>query len=257
MSLRLRRDLQELLAWEFVPPSLCDHTTAICYSNKLEGAFQAGHCFNATQSGVTVTNTSGQATLTALASTANLAIGMGISGTNVQAGSIIISFQSATALTMSLASSGGAVTSATFTADAFKLALIKASPTRTFDGTQTNIGTPGAGSPTATNLGTDEIAASGTYSSGGMALTNTQPQLISTTTAVASFSNVSITGATISTTGAIIYNTTTRLGAAATPLNGRTVSVHDFGGTQTVTAGTLTLTMPNFPDAANSLLRVT
>jgi hypothetical protein len=36
---------------------------------------------------------------------------------------------------------------------------------------------------------------------------------------------------------------------------GRTISVHDFGGTQTVTSGTLTLTMPT-ADQTNGLLRI-
>jgi hypothetical protein len=74
--------------------------------------------------------------------------------------------------------------------------------------------------------------------------------------ATASFSpNPSWTSATISTTAGVIYNSSTRLGAAATPLNGRSVSVHDFGGTQTVTGGTLTLVMPT-NNGTNAILRI-
>jgi len=226
-------------------------TTGICNSWKAE-VMQAGHCLMATlaQSGATHTNK----IIDTMATTAGIAVGMTVTGTNVPASTVVESITSAAAVTVSNATSGSATNTMTFTGDALKLALVKTSPARTFDNTQTNIGTPGSGTPGAANLGTDEIAASGTYSSGGMALTNTTPVVVSGV-AVGTFSNVSITGATISTTAAIIYNNSTRLGAAATPLNGRTVSVHDFGGTQTVTAGTLTLTMPT-ADQTNGLLRI-
>jgi hypothetical protein len=225
-------------------------TTGICNSFKVE-LMQAAHCFNATLSSLAGAGTNGAFTITGLASTAGVAAGMAASGTNVAAGAIVATVDSATQVTVSKAHTG-TVTSGTigFTADAFKLALVKLTPGRTFDSTQTNIGTPGTSAPSATNLGTDEITASGTYSSGGMALTNTTPAL-SSTTAVGTFSNVSITSATISTTAAIIYNTNGRLGSTT----GRTVSVHDFGGTQTVTSGTLTLTMPT-ADSVNGLLRI-
>jgi hypothetical protein len=224
-------------------------TTGICNSFKAE-VLQGGHCFNATQSAVSCAGTSGQFTLTSLASTAGLAVGMAATGTGVAAGAVIASVDSASQVTLSKAHTG-TVSSATFTADAFKMALVKASPSLTYSATQTNIGTPGTGSPSTSNLGTDEPSGSG-YTSGGMALTNVQPAL-SSTTATTSFSpSPSLTSATISCTAGIIWNTSTRLGAAATPLNGggglplngRTVSVHDFGGTQTVTGGTITFTMP-------------
>jgi hypothetical protein len=65
-----------------------------------------------------------------------------------------------------------------------------------------------------TNVGTDEVAASGTYSAGGAALTNTTPvQTNPITSAAWSYSNsVSFTGATLSVIGAYIYNTTVRMG---------------------------------------------
>ena len=225
-------------------------TTGICNSFKVE-LMQGAHNFNATLSSLAGAGTSGAFTITGLASTAGITASMAANGTNVAAGAIVATVDSTTAVTVSKAHTG-TVTSGTigFTADAFKLALVKAGPGRTFDATQTNIGTPGTSAPSATNLGTDEITASGTYSSGGMALVNTTPAL-SSTTAVATFSNVSITSATITTTAAIIYNTATRLGS----VTGRTVSVHDFGGPQTVTSGTLTLTMPT-ADSVNGLLRI-
>ena len=47
-------------------------------------------------------------------------------------------------------------------------------------------------------------------------------------------------------TAGIVYNTSARGGAAAAPLNGRTVGVYDFGGTVSVGSGggTMTFTMP-------------
>lgn len=230
-------------------------TTGVCDSWKAE-IMMSGHCFNATQSGVTVTNTSGQATLTGLASTAGLAVGMAVTGTGVAAGSIIRSIDSASQVTMS-ANSTSAVTSVTFTGDIMKMLLIKVSPARTFDHTQTNVGTPGTGTPSATNVGIDETSGTG-YTSGGLALTNVSPSLPGnpTTTATVSFSpNPSWTSASFSATAAIVYNSSTRLGGAATPLNGRTAEVLDFGGTQTVTSGTFTVLMPT-NDGSNAVLRI-
>lgn len=230
-------------------------TTAFCDSAKVE-LLEAGHCFLATQSGVSCSGTNTQFTLTALASTANLAVGMKATGTNVAAGAVIASIDSASQVTLSKAHTG-AVTAATFTADTFNLLLIKASPTRTFDGTQTNVGTPGSGSPSTSNVGTDEVTGTG-YTSGGVALGNVNPSLPGSPAHVAttSFSpNPSWTTATFSATAGIIQNTSTRLGAGATPLNGRTISVHDFGGTQTVTSGTFTALMPT-NDGTNAILRI-
>jgi hypothetical protein len=229
-------------------------TTAVCNSAKVE-MMQGGHCFNATstQSGTTHTNT----TLDGLTSTANLAVGMAVSGTGIPAGAVIAAITSATAVTLSLAATNAATNTMTFTGDVFKLLLIKASPTRTFDGTQTNVGTPGTGTPSATNVGTDEASGTG-YTSGGVALTNVGPSLPGnpTTTATITFSpDPSWASASFSTTACIIYNSSTRLGAAASPLNGRAVSVHDFGGTQTVTAGTFTVHMPT-NDGSNAILRL-
>jgi len=219
-------------------------TTGICNSFKVE-ALQAGHCFNATQSSLAGAGGSGAFTITGLATTAGLAVGMLAGGTNVGASAYISAIQSATSVTVSVANSG-TVTSGTisFTGDVFKFLLIKVSPSLTYSATQTNVGTPGTGTPTTSNVGTDECAATGGYSSGGFSLTNVTPAL-SSTTATTSFSpSPSYTSATISTTAAIIYNSSTRLGANATPLNGRCVGVYDFGGTQTVTGGTITFTMP-------------
>ncbi len=220
-------------------------TTGICNSFKAE-LLQAGHCFNATQSSLAGAGVNGAFTITGLASTAGLSVGMAASGTNVAAGAVIASIDSATQVTVSKAHTG-TVTSGTigFTADAFKMALIKVIPSLTYAATQTNYGS-GSGTPTTSNIGTDEATnSSGTaYSAGGIALTNVQPAL-SSTTATTSFSpSPSLTSATLSVTAGIVYNTSTRLGAAGAPLDGRTVGVYDFDGAQSVGAGTITFTMP-------------
>lgn len=226
-------------------------TTGICNSFKAE-IMQGYHCLNAviSLSGATHTST----LLDALASTAGICRGMAITGGDVGAAAFVGNVIDNVSLTMSVAASGTTTSSRTFTGDALKLLLIKVSPVRTFDNTQTNVGTPGTSAASATNVGTDEVAASGGYTSGGVALVNTSPVVVSGT-GVGTFSNVSWTSATISTTAAIIYNNEKRAGAAATPINGRTISVHDFGGTQTVTSGTLTLVMPT-ADQTTGLLRI-
>lgn len=227
-------------------------TTAMCTSFKQE-LLSGGHCFLATQAAVSCSGSGAAFTLTGLASTANLAVGMAVTGTNIAAGAVIASIDSASQVTLSKAHTG-AVTAATFTADVFKILLIKVAPATTFGASQTNVGTPGSGASSTSNVGTDETSGTG-YTSGGFTLTNVNPDTSGTTAKTSFSANPSWSGASFSTTAAIIYNSSTRLGAAATPLNGRAVSVHDFGGTQTVTAGTFTLVLPT-NDAANAILRV-
>lgn len=236
-------------------------TTAFPSSAKQE-MMQATHCLNATITG-TASGVNGAFTLTGLASTANIIVGMAASGTNVAAGAVVASIDSASQVTLSKAHTGTITTATiTFTADAFKMTLIKASPVRTFDGTQTNVGTPGTGASSVTNLGTDEVAAGGGYTSDGLALTNVTPTL-SGTVAVTSFSpNPSWTSATFSTTGALIANKSVRQGhangitanASGSAIN-RCVGVFDFGGTQTVAAGTFTPVMPTV-DSTHAILRI-
>ncbi len=119
---------------------------------------------------------------------------------------------------------------------AFKLALIKPSPTGTYDKTSTNYSDITGNS--------DEVSGTG-YSAGGVALSSVDPAL-STDTAVCDFADVSWTSATFQARGCMIYNTSQ---------GNKGVSVHDFGGTQQVTAGTFSLIFPT-PDASNAILRI-
>ena len=108
------------------------------------------------------------------------------------------------------------------------------------------IGSGGKSSTTAT-LGaastvfvtTGEVASSGTYVTGGTALTRIDPSL-GGTTGITDFADHSYTTATITARGALIYNDTD---------SNKAVCALDFGGNKTSTAGTFTI---QFPAAAAS-----
>jgi hypothetical protein len=132
---------------------------------------------------------------------------------------------------------------------AYKMLLIKVSPGGTYDQTLGNVGTPGTGSPTTSNVGTDEVSGTG-YTSGGFALTNVAPA-VSSNVATTSFSvNPSWTSASFSATSAVVYTNDATIGTA-----GRTVSNHDFGGTQTVTNGTFTVVIPT-NSSSQAIIRI-
>ena len=122
----------------------------------------------------------------------------------------------------------------------FKVALFKAASllvTLTWGATATNYGA-GSGVPTAANMGTDELAAGSGYTSGGFAWTAAQniTPLTSGTGAYWSWSvNPSWASATFTTSGCMIYNSTS---------TNRAVGIFSFGGDQTISAGTFTITLP-------------
>jgi hypothetical protein len=93
---------------------------------------------------------------------------------------------------------------------------------------------------------TNEVAASGTYTAGGGALTNVTPTS-SSTTAFTDFADLSFTSATITAFGAMIYNDS----AAGDP----SVCILDFGGSKSSSAGTFTIIFPT-ADATNAILRI-
>ena len=94
---------------------------------------------------------------------------------------------------------------------------------------------------------TNEIAASGTYTAGGVALTTYTPTSANTT-AYMDFVDLSLTGVTITTFGALIYNSS----AAGNPA----VCVLDFGGQRTTTpGGILNIVFPT-DDVTSALIRV-
>lgn len=176
----------------------------------------------------TATGTSSQ-TWTAVSALTGLAVGAFLSGTNVAAGTRIADILSSTSIFVSKASTG-ALGTVTSIGDAFKMALFKTGVAGTY-----GVGTNSYADMTGN---TDETSGTG-YTAGGTALTNVDP-VVSSPSAYTNFSpNPSWTSATFSTTGCMIYNATQN-----GDLANAAVSVHDFGGTQTVTAGTFTVVMP-------------
>jgi hypothetical protein len=115
------------------------------------------------------------------------------------------------------------------TGHVFKAALIIVAPT----------GTYGAGSTNYSNItgNSDEVTGAG-YTAGGFAWTAAQ-NITPSTSGTGAFWSWSVppswTSATFSTTGAMIYNSSS---------GNKAVAVEYFGGTETVTAGTFTILLP-------------
>ena len=118
--------------------------------------------------------------------------------------------------------------------DSLKIALIKASPSGTYDKNTTNY----------SEVGSDE--ASGTnYTTGGQVLDGASISL-STDTATVDFTDEVFSNVTVSADGCIIYNTANSDSA---------IAVIDFGGTVSATAGDLTIEFPT-ADASNAIVRI-
>ena len=121
--------------------------------------------------------------------------------------------------------------------DQFKIAL--------FRETASIVGTFGAGTTNYSDMGADEASGTG-YTAGGVNLTNIDPTLDGST-AVLDFVNATFTAVTLTTRGALIYNST----------NGnRAVAVLDFGSDKVATAGDIEIQFPT-ADAANAIIRIT
>lgn len=122
------------------------------------------------------------------------------------------------------------------TGDVFKFALFRA--------TASISGSFGAATTNYSDMGADE--ASGTnYSAGGSALTNVTPTS-SGTTAYTDFSDLTFTNVTITTSGALIYNSSK---------SNKSVAVLNFGADKTATAGDMTIIFPT-ADASNAIIRL-
>ena len=128
---------------------------------------------------------------------------------------------------------GTAPIRAASTADSFKAALYLASAT--------------VNASTTAYSATGEVSGTG-YTAGGVAVTNaTAPTTSGTTGYWTPSASITYTSVTLSTAfdAVLIYNSSQ---------SNKAVSVHTFGS-QTVTAGTFTLTMPT-NDASNALIRL-
>lgn len=129
-------------------------------------------------------------------------------------------------------------------ADTYKFVLIKPGHTGVYDTTLTAGGTPGTGTPSTSNIGTDEVAASGTYSSGGITITALSASLQGTTGCL-DFTIPDVTGATISAVGGVIVNSSR---------SNAVVAIMDFGGTVTSTNSTFACVEPAV-GASTSMIR--
>lgn len=213
-------------------------TTAMLASYKrdlLNGAH--GHSQTRT---FTATGTS-TATWTAVSSLVGVYVGNQVSGTNIPANTVVSRILSSTSIEVSHASTG-ALGTVTVTGDTFKMALFKVGVAGTYSAASTNY--------TDMTGNTDETSGTG-YVAGGTALTNVDP-VASSPSAYTNFSpDPTWTSASFSTIGAMIYNTIQN-GPTAT----LACSVHDFGGTQTVSSGTFTAVMP-VAAVGTAILRIT
>lgn len=222
-------------------------TTAMTTSSKAE-YMQGAHCVNAT---VTPTASSSSSVhYTSVSSMAGVCVGMSMTGTNVAAGSVVTAIVSATAFDASLAAtgsiSGGTIT---ISGDAFNIALIKNSPSGSYGATTVNY--------TDVTGASDEVTGTG-YTAGGVVLTNVTPVTSGTTGFLNWSPNPSWTSASFSTAGCIIFNSSARLGGTSgtnTTGGGRALGVWDFGGTQTVSSGTLTILFPS-ATSSTAIIRI-
>ena len=93
---------------------------------------------------------------------------------------------------------------------------------------------------------TNEVVATGTYTTGGGILAG-QTVSLDGSVGIVDFADLSFTGVTLSALGAVIYNTSFGSNAA--------VCVLDFGAVKTATSGTFTILFPNFTSSA-AILRI-
>jgi hypothetical protein len=123
------------------------------------------------------------------------------------------------------------------TGNVFKIALLKAAAAGT--------GTFGAATTNYSGLGTDELGTGSGYTAGGNTLTNVTPTT-SGTTGFTDFADTTWTAATFTTSGALIYNSSSSNRAAA---------VLSFGGDQQVSSGDFQIQFP-VAAAATAIIRI-
>ena len=126
----------------------------------------------------------------------------------------------------------------TTTGNVFKIAL--------FRDTASIAGTYGAATTNYSEMTASSDEASGTgYTAGGNTLTNVTPTS-SGTTAYTDFADTTWSTATITASGALIYNSSA---------SDASVAVLDFGADKTSTAGDFTIIFPT-DDASNAIIRI-
>ena len=123
------------------------------------------------------------------------------------------------------------------TGNTFKIALLKAAAAGS--------GTFGAATTNLSDLGSDELPTATGYTAGGNTLVNITPTT-SGTTGFTDFDDTTWTAATFTTSGALIYNSTSSNRAAA---------VLSFGGDQQVSSGDFQIQFPAAA-AATAIIRI-
>ena len=127
-------------------------------------------------------------------------------------------------------------------ADSFKLALFTSSATLSKSTTAYTAPSDGTASPTNTH----EVSSTSTgYTTGGNALTSTTP-VLSGDTACVKFADTSISSASFTARGCLIYNSTN---------SNKAVCAVNFGADKTVTSGTFTVQFPA-QTAGNAIVQI-
>ena len=131
-----------------------------------------------------------------------------------------------------------------FDNDTFRVALIKESPSGTYDATTVAY----------TDLGSDQASGTGytgtfdTVSTGAQAAIATGYPQMDCTTAIMDFDDAVFSSVTVQADGCILYNPNADSAA-------NVIAVFDFGGTVSATAGDFTIQFPA-PGASTSILRL-
>jgi hypothetical protein len=120
--------------------------------------------------------------------------------------------------------------------DSLKLALIKDTPSGTYNASTTNY---------SDVTGNSDEASGTNYTTGGQVLDGASISLDGST-AIVDFTDEVFSNVTVSADGCIIYNTDNSNSA---------ICVIDFGGTVSATAGDLTIEFPA-ADASNAVIRI-
>ena len=120
--------------------------------------------------------------------------------------------------------------------DVLKLALIKDTPTGTYNASTTNY---------SDVTGNSDEASGTNYTTGGQNLDGAAISLDSST-AIVDFTDEVFSNVTVSADGCIIYNSSQ---------GNKAIAVIDFGGTVSATAGDLTIEFPA-ADASNAVIRI-
>ena len=243
-------------------------TTCITDTAKMD-MMQAGVLIALANSQVGNTFAASNTLLGALSNTAPLMVGMTINtGNNLNAANVafIQRIINSTAIEMSEPAAGASNGTYTFTGDVLNVALIKFTPTGTYD----------RNTKCFANVQADEATGTG-YTANGVALTVVAPgaglgvDVLDSNTAITNFSNPSWTSATLNVAGMAIFTRgminatpstpTQRIGYTPAGVSANSssiglanvgsnataqhvISLHDFGGQQVVTSGTFTVVMP-------------